>query len=1380
MAKPMLITARALLLAASLVSLLHAADPALVGDVYVSSGSSGSNFNSGVAAQKLIIASGNTALVQFDLSSYPTSSVVSAAYLRLFQNQVTTAGTLSFALVTSPWNENSVTYNTRPSDSGSFTTAATGAVNTYVLVDVTAQVQNWINTPASNNGLAITGVSTTSVAFDTKENTASSHPAALLIDIQGAPGPTGPVGATGPTGATGNAGPAGPTGGNGPTGPLGPTGPSGATGPLGPTGPTGGTGPSGPTGPTGVAGATGTTGTTGATGPTGPSPTGPAGPTGAPGATGATGPTGDTGPTGPTGAQGAQGPTGPVGGPGPTGPTGAAGPTGITGDQGPTGPTGNQGPQGPTGPTGPTGVQGANGPSGNVFNFNVTPVAANGTISNTDPNLYYLVDNSAGPTSVTLPTSQPLGRRIIIMTQFYTAGNAANGAIPGGVGAGVPQLTVNRQGSDFIDDGASPLKTQITNVTRSVQLLNDGAGTWIVESLSPVPPAITSANNTTFTFNSAGTFTVVTSGVPTNASMSISQTSGTLPTGVTLVNNNDGTATLSGTPTQTGTFVFTITASNGVPADATQNFTLSVLPVAAADSYLSGAGIVDNTQFAITGGSTVTPGTPTVTASGNILANDLPASGVAAVAGTFSTSAGGSVVLKTDGTFLYTPKANPGGAATTSDSFQYQVTSDTGGTGTPTTSLAGTVSLTLANRVWYVKNNGSAGNGQSQSSFQSLSAAIAAATTNDFIFVYQGDGTTTNLTTAFPLLTGQSLIGQGVALVVNGITLVGAGSPPLLGGTVTLNTTTTVRGLNLSTGSNPGMNDPVAAITGVTVNNVGVTTSTGTAVNLSSTVGTLSFTGLTTTGGTAVNLTGSNAGATFNFTNLSISSGANTAFNATGGGTVNVTGASNTLTSTTGTALNVANTTIGASGLIFRSISSNGSTNGIVLDTTGSTGGLTVTGDSGVTNNGSGGTIQNTTSHGIRLINTANVSLGYMNITNPGASGILAARSGWTISDTNASLGVNGFSMNRCNFSDNAGSVTTDDGVTLENATGAISITNSSISSARHQGITIDNYNNNMASLTMTGTTVQNTVGGDGILIQMRGTSVMTTGAIGGATAALGNTISSNSATGLQINNSDTGNISSMNIQNNTISGNNAGTDLDLGQASSMTVTVQNNTYNNQHTQVINMVQATAATAGSLTASIKNNIIGTQGTLDSGSAIGDGIRVANGAVNVSVTIDSNTIHEVPNAGGIDLGAQAYTQTGNVKYKVVNNTIVRPTGTNQSVCGPANTPCPNSQVFILSDSNAQGGFDHVCTVISGNTVWDPTSYSFGAGQAAFYFARRTDAQNTLQLEGTQANVTNQINATNTITNQTTPPFVIDENTSGTVTIVAAGTCGSFPP
>jgi hypothetical protein len=53
----------------------------------------------------------------------------------------------------------------------------------------------------------------------------------------------------------------------------------------------------------------------------------------------------------------------------------------------------------------------------------------------------------------------------------------------------------------------------------------------------------------------------------------------------------------------------------------------------------------------------------------------------------------------------------------------------------------------------------------------------------------------------------------------------------------------------------------------------------------------------------------------------------------TNGGTITISGV-NTIVTTTGTALNVSNTTIGAAGLNFQSISSNGgSSAGIILDT---------------------------------------------------------------------------------------------------------------------------------------------------------------------------------------------------------------------------------------------------------------------------------------------------------------------------------------------------------------------------------------------------------------------------------------------------------------
>ncbi|UIJ71469.1 right-handed parallel beta-helix repeat-containing protein [Aurantimonas sp. HBX-1] len=154
--------------------------------------------------------------------------------------------------------------------------------------------------------------------------------------------------------------------------------------------------------------------------------------------------------------------------------------------------------------------------------------------------------------------------------------------------------------------------------------------------------------------------------------------------------------------------------------------------------------------------------------------------------------------------------------------------------------------------------------------------------------------------------------------------------------------------------------------------------------------GTITFGGatktLTTGTNVAVNLT-NNTGATVNFTGggLAISTTA-VGFNATGGGTVTVQGGGNTINSGSNTALNIFNTTIGAADLTFQSITSvGGSATGIILDNTGSIGGLHVTGTGTV---GSGGTIANktgadgalTTGNGIYLNNTADVRLAGMQL----------------------------------------------------------------------------------------------------------------------------------------------------------------------------------------------------------------------------------------------------------------------------------------------------------------------------------------------------------------------------------------------------------------
>jgi hypothetical protein len=111
-------------------------------------------------------------------------------------------------------------------------------------------------------------------------------------------------------------------------------------------------------------------------------------------------------------------------------------------------------------------------------------------------------------------------------------------------------------------------------------------------------------------------------------------------------------------------------------------------------------------------------------------------------------------------------------------------------------------------------------------------------------------------------------------------------------------------------------------------------------------------------------------------------------FNATGAGTVGVFGDTNTISTATGTALRVENTTLESLGMQFLSVSagtsSAGPVNGIVLNNTGADGTVTVTGDG--TTSGSGGTIQNASGDAISLNATLSgnvkANLQWMNITN--------------------------------------------------------------------------------------------------------------------------------------------------------------------------------------------------------------------------------------------------------------------------------------------------------------------------------------------------------------------------------------------------------------
>jgi hypothetical protein len=303
------------------VVLLSAVGPAAFGqtvpltqDTYVVSGTN-TNYGSAITIN-VSGTNGSQALVQFDLSTLPAGATVASATLTLYASKVGAAGTVNVSVANGPWSETTASGMNAPVPGAAVYSGlhiSTG--NQYIYVSATTAVQNWLNTPTTNNGFIITpndGV--VNVAFDSKESATTSHPATLTVTLASSAGPTGatgPAGIAGATGATGPAGIAGPTGPAGIAGPTGPAGIAGPTGPAGIAGPTGPAGIAGPTGPAGIAGPTGPAGIAGPTGATGT--TGPAGPTGATGATGPIGLTGLTGATGATGASGPAGATGPAG-----------------------------------------------------------------------------------------------------------------------------------------------------------------------------------------------------------------------------------------------------------------------------------------------------------------------------------------------------------------------------------------------------------------------------------------------------------------------------------------------------------------------------------------------------------------------------------------------------------------------------------------------------------------------------------------------------------------------------------------------------------------------------------------------------------------------------------------------------------------------------------------------------------------------------------------------------------------------------------------------------------------------------------------------------------------------------------------------------------
>jgi hypothetical protein len=483
----------------------------------------------------------------------------------------------------------------------------------------------------------------------------------------------------------------------------------------------------------------------------------------------------------------------------------------------------------------------------------------------------------------------------------------------------------------------------------------------------------------------------------------------------------------------------------------------------------------------------------------------------------------------------------------------------------------------------------------------------------------------------------------------------------------------------------------------------------GTLVSVASaTGGTKLFAGAITDGddgdGSGISLTG-NTGATITFSGgLVLNTGPNPAFTATGGGTVNVCdespcGASgsngllvNTIATSTATALNVANTTIGANDLEFRSISSSGgSATGIILSATGASGGLKVKGTGAA---GSGGTIASKTGTdgdtatgiGIYLNQTANVSLAWMQLNDHQNFAIRGtAVTGFTLASSVVS-GANG-----------SNAAIDEAAVAFDGLTGTATISGSSLSGGVEDNFRVRNTTGVLNRITFDATTFganHAATGNDGLNLQPSGTAVI---------AATIQNCSFTSAAGdlLQFNNlSSVGATSDLVVTGTAFSNNHpaiatGGGGVTIGggdNGAGLTYTLTGNTFRDAKGTAVLLVKSTGA--GTYSGTFGNNAIGVQAVANSGSAEGSGLQIQNAGNGIlSATVTGNRIYQFTNYG-INLQAGAgIALGGQLNLTVTGNTIATPSPNAAAISFPTNGIRLNSGV-TPGDSFA------VCAAIGG--------------------------------------------------------------------------------
>ena len=486
----------------------------------------------------------------------------------------------------------------------------------------------------------------------------------------------------------------------------------------------------------------------------------------------------------------------------------------------------------------------------------------------------------------------------------------------------------------------------------------------------------------------------------------------------------------------------------------------------------------------------------------------------------------------------------------------------------------------------------------------------------------------------------------------------------------------------------------------------------------SRTSGTVAFSGAITDSGTGI-LLNNNGTTGFTFSGgITSNTGANTAFAATTNGTLAVTG-TNTIGATTPlttTAINISNTTIAASGVTFKKVSTNGGTNGIVLNTTGSTGGFTITGDGTNTVGGddSGGVIQNSTGHGIALTNTRGVSLTNVSVQSTGGCGI-DGTGVVNFTFANGKVGGSGNAIYESNIAfTNAGS-------TLgNNLSGTLSITNSTLTNAFYGGIDIGNSSGTITDAVITGNTITSSTSGAASLHY--GISLVGTGDLSAAASLTKANISSNTVTnfpsagGIQLayGNATAGPASVCGtpshltdivaITNNFIKGESAANPMNTH---AITVSISGGSSGNRSTGNFNIsnngsvANPVGNTRGhtvlvgcngyaTVTGTVNSNVIASNNiNASNGISGGNGIVTSSAETpDLTLTVNNNTISQTDGNGILLVGRGT---TGTAKFKVQNNNVAAPlTGFRPGIrIDAGNSSSVDDAVFLNISGNTSG-------------------------------------------------------------------------------------------